>query len=524
MIIFLFLVFFIFIFVSKKESIMKLYFLLFLTLFISACASSGSQSPDFGSDGEMPYLKPLTEAEIKAVKNVTNSEAYVENSSDLIARAQDVYGDVYSIEAKHSYNASGRRPSSGNNYEDRIDKAKKHFEEAKLIFSDNGKWFLENYDNISEVEFEKAVKLLQLGDLTKEVYKEKINQNELSEINKIVNSLRNNLVLEDLYSGGFNMGYTYYYPDNTEEMVPANGIKNTARLVIDKKTKKVYIRTFVQEGLEFRYQGFDWVMKDKKHGGKCSYGDCICNGIYGCVVENYELASLDDIKNGVIKLYSQNQNENNEMTISFLNKLDNLGLKYSDVILNEQITHNNITDKDYELIEKRIAGYDSMLVDMNRIANNLDAAVEYKGKAYGEVRNVKETFEPNPETVASKKLYNFGNGAGAIGADATLTFDATSGVPVEKLFAKFSDFGWYDVNIVKKEGNVSVDLSGTPSDFLVNGSPDKAELTTKYYGEFSEKPATEVVGTGSVEWASSDNAEFDKTILDFSFGGVNSAK
>ena len=502
---------------------MKLYFLLFLSLFVSACASSGSQSPDFNTDTDLPYLKPLTDTEIKALKNVTDSEPYVENSNDLIMRAQDVYGDVYSIEVQNPYGVSRRRPSSGNNYEDRIDKAKKHFESAKLIFSENGQWFLENYDDISEIEFEKAVKLLQLGDLTKEKKKKKINQNDLSEINNIVNSLRNKLVIEDLYSGGFNMGYTYYYPDNTEDMVPENGIKNTARLVIDKETKKVYIRTFVQEGLEFRYQGFDWVMKDKKSGGKCSYGDCICNGMYGCVVENYELANLDDIKNGVIKVYSKNQNENNDMTISFLNKLDELGLKYSDVILNEQMTHNNITDKDYEVIEKRIAGYDSMLVDMNRIANKLESAVEYKGKAYGEVRNVKATQEHNPETVSSKKLYNFGNEIGKIGADAILTFDATSGVPVETLFAKFSDFGWYDVKIEKKDGNVNVDLVGDVSDFLVNGTPDKAELNTKYYGEFSEKAATEAVGTGVVEWVAPDNAEFDKTILDFSFGGVNSA-
>lgn len=511
---------------------MKKIVLLTSLLALAACgggSGGGGYSGGTGSNttpGTPDVLTPLTNLtneEIALARNATSSQATVNNADDLIARAQAVYGDITVSEANVSRSAVTRNSAKKHN-NDELTRAEKHFENARKMLGDKD-WFVENFDNISESDFAKACQLLNIKFANKQEFFDKLNDNNFwKEHHHNVNSAHNKLTIEDMYTGGFSMGTNDYHcegrvkdfyanAEEAAEWLAAYGLewsdihddtefediespKETTRLLIDKDTGEISFATYYAPGTNMHYEieGDDdnseirYLQIAQGTNGCLTGESCDCSSEYGCLFRKDIISNINDFKNGYVEI----TNNDGEHHITFHNNQnqDNIGLKYSDVL---SIAH--FEDGNFGEIDMFTMGYDSKQVDMEKLAkdNKIDKKITYSGKAFG-VYSTEEDVWNRIQDID-----------GNLAASATLEFDPNNGAPTEKVLAKFSELGWYDINVTKQYGQDEINMELTKTDNFdserfedsANGltfDPNASEYSVRYYGDKSSVAAEEVVG------------------------------
>lgn len=501
---------------------MKKYFILTSVLALAACGGGSNITP--GAPDILAPLTNLTDEEIALARNATSSHATVNNADDLIARAQAVYGDITVSEADVSRSAVTRNSAKKHN-NDKLSRAEKHFENARKMLGDKD-WFKENFDNISESDFAKACQLLNIKFANKQEFFDKLDdKNFWKEHHSNVNSAHNKLTIEDMYTGGFSMGTNDYHcegrvkdfytnAEDAAEWLAAYGLewsdinddtefediekpKETTRLLIDKDTGEISFVTYYAPGTNMHYKiegeededsEIRYLQIAQGTNGCLTGAPCDCSSEYGCLFSKDIISNINDFKNGYVEI--TNEYEEHHITFHNNQNQDNIGLKYSDVL---SIAH--FEDGNFGEIDMFTMGYDSKQVDMEKLAkdNKIDKKISYSGKAFG----VYSTEEDVWNRIQDKD--------GNLAASATLEFDPNSGAPTEKILAKFSELGWYDINVTKQYGQDSFDMELTKTDNFdserfedsANGltfDPNAGDYAVRYYGDKSSVAAEEVVG------------------------------
>lgn len=528
-------------------------------LLLAACGGgSGGGSVGY-TDDSAPGVSPivpdvlgqlsnLTFEEIELAKNATNSLASVNNADDLIARAQSVYGDVVSSDSG-VVRSAGVRNSAVKHNNDKLSRAEKHFENARKMLGDKD-WFLENFDNISESDFAKACQLLNIKFANKQEFFDKLDDKDFwREHHHNVNSAHNKLTIEDMYTGGFSMGTNVHHcerrvkdfyanAEEAAEWLDAYGLewsdihddtefediekpKETTRLLIDKNTGEISFATYYAPGTNMHKEDEESEIRyfqiAQGSNGCLTGTPCDCTSEYGCLFSKDIISNINDLKNGYVEI----TNEDGEHRITFHNNhtQDNIGLKYSDVL---SIAH--FEDGNFGEIDMFTMGYDSKQVDMEKLAkdNKIDKKITYSGKAFG----VYSTEEDVWNRIQDKD--------GNLAASATLEFDPNSGTPTEKILAKFSEFGWYDINVTKQYGTDEINMSLTKTDNFdserfedsANGltfDQNTSDYVVRYYGDKSNAAAEEVVGHvhGGFNRQNTQGGPTNGSLdVEFSFGAV----
>ncbi len=509
---------------------MKKIALLTSLLALAACgggSGSGGHSSGAGSNitpGAPDVLAPLTnltDEEIALARNATSSHATVNNADDLIARAQAVYGDITVSEADVSRSAVTRNSAKKHN-NDKLSRAEKHFENARKMLGDKD-WFKENFDNISESDFAKACQLLNIKFANKQEFFDKLDdKNFWNEHHHNVNSAHNKLTIEDMYTGGFSMGTqiselevrvkdVYSSAEEAAEWLSAYGLEwsditdntyfddiekpmETTRLLVDKETGDISFATYYAPGTNMHYEidgeedsEIRYLQIDQGTNGCLTGTPCDCSSEYGCLFNKIVFSNINNFKNG----YAEFVGPEGEFHVTFLNNInqENIGLKYSDILAIDIYQDGELVESDSEFM-----GYDSKRINMEDLAKNnkIEEKVTYSGKAIGAYNIADEWIE-----------LKGADGKTAVGA--TLEFDPNSGAPTEKILAKFSELGWYDINVTKQYDQDGFDMSATKTEDFdsdrfadsANGltfDPYSGEYNVQYYGDKSSEVAEEVVG------------------------------
>ena len=550
---------------QRKGNIMKKLALLTSILALAACG--GGSGGGHGGAGGIPgntgsntnpdtpsvqtSLSNLTAEQIELAKNLTDSQATVNNADDLIARVNAVYGSTPVSEGNVSRSASRRSSTQHDN--DELKRAEQYFENARKMLGDK-EWFQENFEKISESDFAKACQLLNVKFENKQDFFNKLNDQEFwNRHHHDVNSANNKLTIEDMYTGGFSMGDTVYHcegrvkdfyanADEAKQWLDAYGLnwdditddtefsdieKNTetTRLLVDKKTGEIYFATYYAPGTNLHYEvegdngdEIQYLQIAQGTNG-CIGAPCDCSSRYGCLFKKDTVSNISDFKNGTVTISSD---DGGKVDVTFHNNKnqDNIGLKYSD-ILSVAIFEDGELDE----INMHTMGYDSKQIDMEKLAKNkkVDKKLTYTGKALG-VFDAGDGWtriqDKNNNTVAT----------------ATLEFDPNNGVPTETVQAKFSELGWYDVNVTKQYGTDGFDMELIKTDsfeyedvangltydkYVSESSPEWYNV--RYYGDKSSVAAEEVVGRvhGSFKQQNNQGGSTNNSLeVEFSFGAI----
>ena len=500
----------------------------------------------------LTVLTNLTNEEIALARNATSSHATVNNADDLIARAQAVYGDITVSKANISRSAVTRNSAKKHN-NDELKRAEKHFENARKMLG-NKDWFKENFDNISDSDFAKACQLLNIKFANKQEFFDKLDdKNFWKEHHSNVNSAHNKLTVEDMYTGGFSMGTqiselevrvkdVYSSAEDAAEWLAAYGLEwsditdntyfddiekpmETTRLLVDKETGDISFATYYAPGTNMHYEidgkedensEIRYLQIDQGTKGCLTGESCDCSSEYGCLFNKVVISNINNFKNG----YAEFIGPEGEFHVKFLNNInqENIGLKYSDILAIDRYQDGELVESDSEFM-----GYDSKLVDMETLAKDkkISEKVTYSGKAIG-------AYNTDEQWIEIKGA----DGKTAVGA--TLEFDPNNGVPTERVRAKFSELGWYDINVTKQYGQDGFDMELTKTEEFdserfvdsANGltfDPYSGEYSVQYYGDKSNVVAEEVVGNvqGNFNIQNAQGGGSSTSLgVDFTFGAI----
>ena len=500
----------------------------------------------------LTVLTNLTNEEIALARNATSSHATVNNADDLIARAQAVYGDITVSKANISRSAVTRNSAKKHN-NDELKRAEKHFENARKMLG-NKDWFKENFDNISDSDFAKACQLLNIKFANKQEFFDKLDdKNFWKEHHSNVNSAHNKLTVEDMYTGGFSMGTqiselevrvkdVYSSAEDAAEWLAAYGLEwsditdntyfddiekpmETTRLLVDKETGDISFATYYAPGTNMHYEidgkedensEIRYLQIDQGTKG-CLTGEyCDCSSEYGCLFNKVVISNINNFKNG----YAEFVAPEGEFHVTFLNNINqaNIGLKYSDILAIDRYQDGELVESDSEFM-----GYDSKRINMEDLAKNnkIEEKVTYSGKAIGAYNTDEQWIEIKGADVKTV-------------ANTTLEFDPNNGAPTERVRAKFSELGWYDINVTKQYGQDGFDMELTKTEEFdserfvdsANGltfDPYSGEYNVQYYGDKSNVVAEEVVGNvqGNFNIQNAQGGGSSTSLgVDFTFGAI----
>lgn len=448
---------------------MKKIALLTSLLALAACGggSGGGSSVPAYIPSLSEELSGITAEQSQKAKHALGGAVAVSNADNLKERANAVYGTDLTIEQtlQHFENSITTLDPAN------IENHKNSYESANP-----------GSDYFASEEFKQMCELLNM-DIDK--YTSCITSSTNCDyVTDVLESDNNKLITQDFYSGDLHM-----IPEVTDG---GTGPTETYHLIADKNTGDIVIRTYISE---------------------CPSGEECTSDSRGFIKgEDIKIANLNDFNNGV---------HSNGLT-AFLNKADNIGLQYSDILASlDPMFEDTVIDPIY---------YDSKLVDMNTLSTSLTENIEYKGKAYGAI-SIASSDSNNPgdeNIIGEKTLVSVNTQGQPIGANATLTFDPNNGSPIETLKADFSAFDWYDTQITMQGGNVTdVQLvqngeisTGFEVDNKGSDTLDETHINTIYLGNNKDSAATEALGSYYIEWSRTEGTVKTDTMLDITFGGV----